>query len=100
MQLTSVSGYDDYDRKIDIDLDFSPETLFQITTDDEGWQAMQSLSLAGQLGDEGAARWEIGGWFLREHLDVMVLNDLGRNSAFGVGNAGLHPGPLEHRGLR
>ena len=32
---------------------FSPETLFQILTEDEGWQAVQDLRLEGQLGAEG-----------------------------------------------
>jgi hypothetical protein len=85
MRLTSVSGYDTYDRFIDIDQDYSPETLFHITTDDEGWQATQDLRLQGQFGDEVALRWDIGGWFLREQLEVMVANDLGEFSDFGVG---------------
>jgi outer membrane receptor protein involved in Fe transport len=76
MQLTSVTGYDTYDRLIDSDLDFSPEKLFQIVTDDEGWQVAQSLQLQGQLGDEGSVRWDVGGWFLREQLDVAVDVDL------------------------
>jgi outer membrane receptor protein involved in Fe transport len=85
MQLNSITGYDTYDRVIDIDLDFSPQTLFQIVTDDEGWQVAQDLRLQGQLGDESLLRWDIGGWFLREHLDVAVKNDLGDNTAFAAG---------------
>ncbi len=85
MQLTSISGYDNYDRLLDIDLDFSPETLFQIVTDDQGWQVTQGLQLQGQLGDESSLRWDIGGWFLREKLDVVVTNDLGIFTAFAVG---------------
>jgi iron complex outermembrane receptor protein len=77
MQLQSTTGYDHYDRFIDIDLDFSPDTLFQILTDDDGWQATSGLQLSGQLGDESSVRWDLGGWFLREHLDVGVTNDLG-----------------------
>jgi outer membrane receptor protein involved in Fe transport len=85
MQLTTITGYDTYDRLIDIDLDFSPETLFQIRTDDDGWQATQDLRLQGQLGDDAAVRWDIGGWFLREQLNVNVQNDLGRFSFFAPG---------------
>ncbi len=86
MQLATISGYDTYDRFLDIDLDFSPETLFQIETDDEGWQFTQDIKLDGQF-REGRARWEVGGWFLRENLDVEVTNDLGPGVAgtFGVG---------------
>jgi outer membrane receptor protein involved in Fe transport len=76
MQFTTVSGYDDYQRLIDIDLDFSPETLFQILTQDEGHQFFQDVQLKGEYGEEAALRWDIGGWFLREHLDVMVDADL------------------------
>jgi outer membrane receptor protein involved in Fe transport len=85
MLLTSTSSYDNYDRYLDLDLDFSPQTLFHVTTDDEGWQATQSLRLQGMVGDEVSLRWDVGGWFLREHLDAVVTNDLGRNSLFGVG---------------
>ncbi len=86
LQLNSVSGYDGYDRLIDLDLDFSPETLFQILTDDQGWQFYQDLRLQGQLGEaELPVRWDVGGWLLREVLDVVVTNDFGILQAFGVG---------------
>jgi iron complex outermembrane receptor protein len=85
MQLTSITSYDNYDRVIDIDLDFSPETLFQIVTDDAGWQVTQSLELQGQIGDASPLRWDIGGWFLREQLDVVVTNDLGAATSLAVG---------------
>jgi iron complex outermembrane receptor protein len=85
MQLTSVTGYDTYDRVIDIDLDFSPETLFQIITEDEGWQATQDLRLEGELGDESRLGWEIGGWFLREQLDVLVTNNFGTSTNLQIG---------------
>ncbi len=85
LQLTSVTGYDAYDRLIDLDLDQSPETLFQTTTDDEGWQITQDLRLQGQIGDEAPVRWDAGGWFLRESLDVLVTNDLGAGSLFAAG---------------
>jgi outer membrane receptor protein involved in Fe transport len=77
MRLTSTTGFDTYDRFVDTDLDYSPQTLFHITLDDDGWQTTQDLQLQGTVGDEISLRWEIGGWFLREHLDVDVKNDLG-----------------------
>jgi hypothetical protein len=83
MQLTSITGFDNYDRVIDIDLDFSPEILFEIVTDDEGWQVTQDLRLQGELGDASPLRWDIGGWFLREQLDVVVSNNFKIN--LGVG---------------
>jgi outer membrane receptor protein involved in Fe transport len=77
IQLTTVTGYDTYDRIIDIDLDFSSVTLFHILTEDTGWQVAQDLRLQGQIGDEARVRWDVGGWFLRENLDVAVRVDLG-----------------------
>jgi len=76
MQFSSTSAYDTYDRLIDIDLDFSPQTLFQIKTEDDAWQFYQALKLEGQLG-ESPFRWEVGGWGLREVLNAAVENDLG-----------------------
>ncbi|MDJ0851106.1 MAG: TonB-dependent receptor [Myxococcota bacterium] len=85
MEFTAISGYDSYDRLIDTDLDFSPETLFHIRTDDDGWQFTTDLRLQGQLGDETPVRWDIGAYFLREELNVEIRNDLGNASAFAVG---------------
>jgi iron complex outermembrane receptor protein len=76
LSLTSVSGYDGYDRLIDIDLDFSPNKLFEIKTQDRGWQATQDLTLAGQL-SELPLRWELGGYYLMENLQVHIDNDFG-----------------------
>jgi len=86
MEFTSVTSFDTYDRLIDIDLDFSPETLFHIITDDEGWQIYQDFRLQGEIGDDAPLRWDVGTWFLREQLDVVVSNDLGTAGAFGVGS--------------
>jgi len=85
MQLTTTTGYDAYDRKIDIDLDFSPQTLFHILTKDDGWQVAQDLKIQGQLDEEATARWDVGAWFLREQLNINVKNDLGNIAALGTG---------------
>jgi outer membrane receptor protein involved in Fe transport len=84
MQLKSVTGYDHYERVIDLDLDFSPETLFQILTQDSGWQAVEDVRLEGVFGEELPVSWNIGGWFLREGIDVNVKNDLGILAIFGA----------------
>jgi outer membrane receptor protein involved in Fe transport len=87
MQFASTSGYDTYDRLIDIDLDMSPQTLFHIKTKDDAWQFYQALKLDGQLGEESPFRWDVGGWFLREELNASVENDFGDltvTSASGV----------------
>jgi outer membrane receptor protein involved in Fe transport len=72
--LSSVSGYYTYDRLIDIDLDFSPNVLFEIETDDEGWQFTQDLSVSGEISEEIPLRWTLGGFYLMEELDIAVTN--------------------------
>ncbi len=85
MQFSSVTGFDTYNRFMDIDLDFSPETLFEIVTDDDGWQVTQDLRLEGEIGDGPSLHWDIGGWFLREKLDVVVENNFGRGTNLAIG---------------
>jgi outer membrane receptor protein involved in Fe transport len=85
LTLTTSSGYDGYDRSIDIDLDFSPNILFEIFTDDKGWQFAQSLALSGRLfEDTSPVDWEVGGFLLIERLDVNIHNDFGDQNSFGV----------------
>jgi iron complex outermembrane receptor protein len=74
---TTVTGYDNYDRFIVTDLDFTPNTQFEITTDDAGWQFTQDLRLAGQISETIPLRWEIGVFGLMEKLDVFIDNDFG-----------------------
>lgn len=87
IDLTMISGYDRYQRKIDLDLDFSPETLFQILTKDNGWQVYQDVTFAGEheVVAGSPVRWDAGGWVLREALHVDVNVDLGTLSALAVG---------------
>jgi outer membrane receptor protein involved in Fe transport len=70
--MTSVSGYNTYDRSIDVDLDFSPNRLFEFVTTDDGWQFTQDLSFAGHVSENVPIRWEIGGFYLMEQLNVDV----------------------------
>ena len=67
--LITVTGYDHYDRNIDIDLDFSPETLFQIMTDDDGCQFTRTQA-RGRTRRRTPVSWDIGGWVLPEELSV------------------------------
>jgi outer membrane receptor protein involved in Fe transport len=86
VHFSSVSSYDTYDRLIDIDLDFSPQTLFHIRTDDDGFQIYQTLEFDGELelGVGNPVRWEAGGYMLRETLNVDVKNDFGNLSALSA----------------
>jgi len=84
LSLKSVSGYDTYDRTIDIDLDFTPNTLFQIVTNDDLWQFYQDLALHGELGSTLEGSWDVGGYLLLENLNVRAKNDFGQQTIFGV----------------
>ena len=39
IRLTTITAFDSYDRFRDEDFDFTPETVFEDITDDDGWQA-------------------------------------------------------------
>jgi iron complex outermembrane receptor protein len=70
--MTTVSSYNTYDRFIGVDLDFSPNVLFEFETTDSGWQATQDLSFSGYISEDYPLKWDIGGFFLAEELDVFV----------------------------
>lgn len=87
LTLTTVTGFDAYDRVIDIDLDFTPNVLFEIRTDDKAWQFAQSMALAGDVFQDAPIQpvnWEIGAFTLIEKLDVKIKNDFGDLSALQV----------------
>jgi len=82
LELGTTTGYDNYDRSVAIDLDFSPVTLFHIKTKDNAWQIYQDASLKGRLLDR--VDWEVGAYLLHEKLDATVDNDFGQLQATGV----------------
>ena len=73
-----------WQRLVDVDLDMSPNTLFEIQTADDGTQFFQELRLSGEGFDSldeilgGPLEWEVGAFVLREDLDVEVDVDFGR----------------------
>jgi outer membrane receptor protein involved in Fe transport len=71
---STVAGYDTYDRKIDIDLDMSPTVLIETVTKDKGWQYAQDLNFSGLVSDDLPIRFEVGGFYLMEELNVDVRN--------------------------
>lgn len=83
MELTSISGYDEWQRVVDVDLDFTPNTRFENSTADEGYQWYQELKLTGQALDGldeifgGPLDWELGAFILTENLDVDTRNNFG-----------------------
>jgi outer membrane receptor protein involved in Fe transport len=72
--LTTVSGYNTYDRVIDVDLDFTSNVLFEFLTQDDGWQFTQDLNFSGHISENVPVRWELGGFYLMEELNVGVDN--------------------------
>lgn len=72
LTLTTVSAYDTYKRFNDLDLDFSPDVLFEIVTADRGWQAVEDVKLSGVLSKELPINWDLGGFTLFERLDAQT----------------------------
>jgi iron complex outermembrane receptor protein len=70
IEMKTVSGYAQYKRLIDIDLDFSPTALAEAVAPDDLYQLTQDVSFDGELGDFDPATWEVGGFFLDEDLNV------------------------------
>jgi outer membrane receptor protein involved in Fe transport len=66
--LTSLTGYDAYDRWRDTDQDFTPDTLFESEITDDAWQITQELKAEGEI-REGTLRWNAGAFTLNEKLD-------------------------------
>jgi iron complex outermembrane receptor protein len=78
IELTSITGFDGWQRVVDVDLDFSPNPLFEINTEDDGHQIFQEIRLNGQAYeglDEifgGPLDWEVGAFVLNEELNTHV----------------------------
>ena len=68
VDLTTISGFETYDRFRDQDQDFTPDVLFEQVSEDQAWQFTQELRLSGELSEQ-PLRWEVGGYYLMEQLD-------------------------------
>lgn len=83
MELMTITGYDQWQRVVDIDLDFTPNTRFESNTADDGHQIFQELRLNGTALDGldeiygGPLDWEVGAFILIEELNVDIKNDFG-----------------------
>ena len=49
--MSMTTGFDAYDRQIDSDVDFSPETLFHIVTTDDGSLGLHPTSTPFSTGN-------------------------------------------------
>jgi outer membrane receptor protein involved in Fe transport len=67
IRLTTITAFDSYDRFRDEDYDFTPETIFEDITVDDGWQVFQQFSFTGEI-EEYPFGWEAGGYTLVEQL--------------------------------
>ena len=73
VELETISGYDGYSRSRDTDQDFTPDVLFEIEQEDDGWQFFQELKATSES-PEGSLRGELGGYFLMEELEYASLS--------------------------
>ncbi len=73
VELETTSGYDGYSRSRDTDQDFTPDVLFEIVQEDDGWQFFQELKATSES-PEGSLRGELGGYFLMEELEYSSLS--------------------------
>ncbi len=73
VELETISGYDGYSRSRDTDQDFTPDVLFEIVQEDDGWQFFQELKATSES-PEGSLRGELGGYFLMEELEYSSLS--------------------------
>ena len=83
LTLKTVSGYDGYDRGIASDTDQTPNTRFEITSTDQGWQFYQNLQLNGMWESE-SFDWSVGAFYLQEDLAVVTTTDFGESTAFAI----------------
>ena len=80
VEITSITGYEGYDRRRDTDQDFTPLRLFESIVTDSAWQFTQEVQVNGETGD-GAFRWELGAFYLKEDLalrDNQFINSVTR----------------------
>jgi iron complex outermembrane receptor protein len=71
VEITTITGFDEYDRFRDADQDFTPDILFESVQTDKAWQFAQELRFKGEL-DAYPLRWELGGNYLMEQLESQI----------------------------
>lgn len=71
LEFETITGFENWDRLFDLDLDMSPNTVFELATKDKGHQLSQEIRLSGEwLGLGYPIAWSSGGLVLYEDLDV------------------------------
>ncbi len=69
LDVFALGSFDTYTRTQEVDLDFTPDVLFEQLDYDEAWQTYEEVRIGGELAAE-PLEWEVGAWFLQEELDV------------------------------
>lgn len=72
--LTSITSYDQNDRRTDEETDASPNRLVEIIYANESWQFAQELRVASATDDPW--QWLVGAYFFHEDLEVDNLTDI------------------------
>ena len=68
VDFTSISAFDYYERDNDQDLDSTPDELFELINDDEGWQFIQDFRFSGDANEW--LGWKAGAYYLTEKIDA------------------------------
>jgi outer membrane receptor protein involved in Fe transport len=70
LNFTTTTGFDAYERSNETDLDFTPNRLFELSTDDDGWQFVEGMEFSGSLPGELPINWSVGGFALIEEISA------------------------------
>jgi len=66
--LRTVTAFDQFQRTVDQDTDFTPEIRFESENADQSWQFWQELGAKGEL-ENTPLRWDVGGYYFMEDLE-------------------------------
>ena len=80
----TITAFDFYDRFNDQDVDSTPDELFELKNDDQGFQFTQDLLL--ESGAEEWFGWDTGFYYLAERIDSEIETFTGQSP---VGNTGI-----------
>jgi outer membrane receptor protein involved in Fe transport len=69
LELSTRTGYDEYERFQARDLDFTPETIFESEDNDKAHQVWQDMTLKGEL-TALPLDWDLGAYYFYEKLEA------------------------------
>jgi iron complex outermembrane receptor protein len=86
IDVTTLTGFEIYERFRDADRDFTPDSVFEAISNDAAKQFTQDFNFSGRLFDS-AVRWNLGGSYLGERIK-------GAQTSFVVSNGAPSDFPL------